>query len=120
VCLDPQGMDSPVECARFDWQRRGLGTLLLERLAQRAREEDMERFTALVLAKNEDMLDMLGRLGPTKVVSRSQGAVQVEAAIPPAGIGGNLRSLLKVAAKLTELLPLPERPELDSNQRPTP
>lgn len=99
-----------------DWQGRGVGTLLLQRLAARAREEGIERFSALVLAKNDDMLDLLRGLGPTRVVSRTQGAVEVEAELPRAGVGEQLRELLRMAARLTRR----QRPELDSNQRPSP
>jgi RimJ/RimL family protein N-acetyltransferase len=35
-----------------DWQGRGVGTALLARLAQRARQEGIRRFTALAVADN--------------------------------------------------------------------
>ena len=60
--------DGVAECAIVvadDWQNRGLGGQLLERLVERAREEDVERFTALVLAENTDARRLLERLGNT-------------------------------------------------------
>ena len=51
--------DDVAECAIVvadEWQNRGLGGQLLDRLVERAREEDVERFTALVLAENTDAL----------------------------------------------------------------
>ena len=47
-----------------DWQGRGLGTLLLEVISARAREEGITTFTALMLAINEEMLDILRHLDP--------------------------------------------------------
>jgi RimJ/RimL family protein N-acetyltransferase len=85
-----------------DWHGRGLGTALLRELAERAREEGIHRFTALVLARNEDMIDMLFRLGPAKVVDRSNGTVQIEAELPPSGVGEHLQALLKMAAEMTK------------------
>jgi GNAT superfamily N-acetyltransferase len=41
-----------------DWQRRGLGTLLLEVISARARTEGITRFTALMLATNKEMMDL--------------------------------------------------------------
>jgi RimJ/RimL family protein N-acetyltransferase len=57
-----------------DWQRRGLGTLLIERLRARARAEGVRRFEASVLASNHEMLGLLERLGTFRV-RRSAGAV---------------------------------------------
>ena len=85
-----------------DWHGRGLGTTLLHELAERAREEGIKRFTALVLAGNEDMIDLLFRLGQAKIVDRSSGTVQIEAELPPAGVSDQLRSLLKMAAQMTK------------------
>jgi GNAT superfamily N-acetyltransferase len=61
-----------------DWQGRGLGTLLLEGLADRAREEGISRFTALLLATNEEMIELLESLGPIRVVDREGATLEVE------------------------------------------
>lgn len=49
------------------WQGRGLGSVLLQRLAQRAREEGITQFTAEVMADNHAMLALIRKLGPTEV-----------------------------------------------------
>ena len=59
-----------------DWQGRGLGTALCELLAERAREEGIDRFTALLLAGNDQMHDVLAALGPAKVISRDAGTIE--------------------------------------------
>ena len=43
-------------------------------LTDRAREEGVERFSAMVLAENEPMLDLLRRLGDVEVTGRDHGA----------------------------------------------
>jgi nucleotide-binding universal stress UspA family protein len=45
------------------WQRRGLASELLDRLADRARAEGIERFRAPVLAQNRGAIALLHRLG---------------------------------------------------------
>jgi GNAT superfamily N-acetyltransferase len=97
---DPAVAEAAITVAD-DWHGRGLGTALLDALAERAREEGVRKFTALVLARNEDMIDMLFRLGPAKIVSRAQGAVEIEAELPPAGTSNQLRGLLRMAAQMT-------------------
>jgi N-acetylglutamate synthase-like GNAT family acetyltransferase len=42
-----------------DWQRPGLGTLLLEVVSARARGQGITTFTALMLASNQEMIDAL-------------------------------------------------------------
>ena len=78
--------DGVAECAIVvadEWQNRGLATNLLDRLVERARDEDIDRFAALVLADNHDALKLLERLGDT--VRRSAGPqVELEIALPPA------------------------------------
>jgi GNAT superfamily N-acetyltransferase len=54
-----------------DWQGRGLGTLLLEGITMRAREEGVDTFTALMLAGNRQMMDLFERLGAVRVVDRA-------------------------------------------------
>ena len=82
-----------------DCQRRGLGTLMLERLAARAREEGIERFTALVQAENRKALSLFERLG-ARVAGREGAEVQLELDIPPReGIGVQLRAVLRAAAE---------------------
>ena len=98
---DPEVAEAAITVAD-DWHGRGLGTAMLHELAERAREEGVKRFTAYVLARNEDMIDMLFRLGPAKVVDRQNGAVQIDAALPPAGVSDQLRALLRMAAQMTK------------------
>ncbi|MEO7069095.1 MAG: GNAT family N-acetyltransferase [Nostocoides sp.] len=61
-----------------DAQGDGIGTLLLEHLARRAKEHGLAQLTALVLADNQPMLDVFGQLGLVRSVSLpSQGEVDV-------------------------------------------
>jgi GNAT superfamily N-acetyltransferase len=65
-----------------DWQRRGLGTVLLRQLATRAREEGISWFTGLVLAHNESMLHVLAGLGHVERRSAAEGAIEVRLQVP--------------------------------------
>lgn len=47
-----------------DWQGRGAGTALLEALVERARDEGIERFVALVLSDNTDALELFRHVAP--------------------------------------------------------
>jgi GNAT superfamily N-acetyltransferase len=82
-----------------DAQGRGIGTLLLDVLAARARQVGVERFSALMLARNDDMRDMLERLGPTEVVGQEAGTIEIEAELPPAGLSETLRGLLRASRR---------------------
>jgi GNAT superfamily N-acetyltransferase len=68
-----------------DWQGRGLGTLLLEVLGVRARHEGIRTFTALMLVRNAQMMDLFEQLGPVRIVGRAAGTVEIEVAIPDRG-----------------------------------
>jgi nucleotide-binding universal stress UspA family protein/RimJ/RimL family protein N-acetyltransferase len=84
-----------------DWQRRGVGSRLLDMLAVRAREESIVRFRAQVLADNEDAVKVLSRLGPTV---RTASGPEVDLAIvltPEREARSRLRSLLRRAAEGT-------------------
>lgn len=90
-----------------DWQGRGLGVALCNLLAERAREEGIEKFTALLLASNDQMHDVLASLGPSTVLSRESGTVEIEVEIPPAGIGDHMAGVLRVVAGGTVELATP-------------
>jgi GNAT superfamily N-acetyltransferase len=81
-----------------DWQGRGLGTLLLEVISARARDEGIRTFTALMLAENRTMRDLLERLGPVRVIGRFRDTIEVEVPIPPVRVAPALRKLLRRAA----------------------
>jgi GNAT superfamily N-acetyltransferase len=82
-----------------EWQHRGLGTLLLERLSDRAREEGVKRFTALVAGDNRRMQPLLNGLGaPVQVNDVGAGALEYEIKLAPRGLGSQLETLLRAAA----------------------
>jgi hypothetical protein len=76
----------------------------------RAREEGIERFTALMLATNDEMLDLLRALGPLRLIDREAGTVEVEAPLPDGGLSPELRNLLKLSAETDTAVPLASRP----------
>jgi len=82
-----------------DWQGRGLGTLLLDVLSARARDEGITTFTALMLATNQEMMDLLEALGPVRIVDREVGTVEIEMPNPEVGLSPVLKKLLRVAAR---------------------
>ena len=83
-----------------DWQGRGLGTLLLETLSARARLEGIRSFTALMLATNETMMDLLRHVEPDlQVTGREPGTVEIEMPIPKVGLSPALRKLLRISAR---------------------
>ena len=63
-----------------DWQGRGLGTELLDRLSRRARHEGIGRFTAVTAATNVAMGMMLRNAGAVQT-GRSFGTVEYEIAL---------------------------------------
>ncbi len=92
-----------------DWQGRGLGTLLLEVIGARAREEGITSFTALMLASNQEMMDVLEHLGPVRIVDRDAGTVEIEMPIPTVGLSPAIRKLLRVVASDDVAVPLTRR-----------
>jgi GNAT superfamily N-acetyltransferase len=82
-----------------DWQGRGLGTLLLEVISARARQEGIKTFTALMLAENRTMRDLLDRLGPVRVIDEERGTVEVEETIRDVGVAPELRELLRISPR---------------------
>jgi RimJ/RimL family protein N-acetyltransferase len=124
VALDP-GSEHGIGVARFvrsahdpelaevavavadSWHNRGVGTALLDRLTQRAREEGVRRFSAEVLAENRPMLELIEDLGNVTLRHLDRGAVEVEVELPLEGIGAELREWLRAVAG--EILRMPAR-----------
>jgi acetyl coenzyme A synthetase (ADP forming)-like protein len=66
-----------------DYQRRGIGTRLLERLAALAAEAGIEQFVAEVLPENRNMLDVFRDVGFNAVRELEGGEVEVRFPIAP-------------------------------------
>ncbi|HYB22780.1 MAG TPA: GNAT family N-acetyltransferase [Solirubrobacteraceae bacterium] len=92
-----------------DWQGRGLGTLLLEVISARAREEGITTFTALMLATNKEMMDVITALGPVRIVDQQTGTVEIEMPIPKLGLSPTLKKLLRISARNDVVVPLADR-----------
>ena len=94
--------DGVAECAvtvADQWQGRGVATELLDRLAERAREEGIDRFTALVLAQNTEALRLLERLGETEQ-RRSGAQVELDIELPkPRQPSPQIKLVLATAAR---------------------
>ena len=81
-----------------DWQRRGLGRALLDRLTYHARREGVRRFSALVQGDNPGALRLLADVGDTRQ-QRDSGVVELVIELPPKrGIGAQLARALRAAA----------------------
>jgi RimJ/RimL family protein N-acetyltransferase len=87
-----------------DWQGRGLGTGLTSLLAERALEEGIDSFTAVLLAENREMIALLESLGQVTVTDREAGTMNVEVPLEPErpGAGKGLYGLLRAARRVAE------------------
>jgi GNAT superfamily N-acetyltransferase len=82
-----------------EWQRRGLGRILLERLADRARQEGVRSFTALVSDDNRNMRGLLQRIdAPVRLAHLAGGVAEWEIELAPRGLGVQLEEALRAAA----------------------
>lgn len=95
------GVAEPAIVVTDDWQRRGLASVLLDALADRAREEGIETFVAPVLAENTAAIKLLERLGDGDATTRRDGT-EVELAIPLGAQQGAAPSLRRVLAAVAE------------------
>ena len=81
-----------------DWQGRGLGRALLDRLTYRARQEGVRRFTALVQGDNRASLGLAGGADDA-LRGASRGEVELVIELPPRrGTGARLVRALRAAA----------------------
>ncbi len=79
--IEPLAEEPAAEFAiaiRDDFQKRGLGTILLKRLAAFACAHGIRTFTALVHSENHQMLDLLGHSGfSLRTIERGQGEIKI-------------------------------------------
>jgi RimJ/RimL family protein N-acetyltransferase len=107
--------ESDAEVAEFavavadDWHNRGVGSALIHRLTERAREEGIRRFSGSILEENRPMLELADELGDVHVRDRSAGAVDIEVELPEEGIGAALRETLRAAGRGLLRMRLPHR-----------
>jgi RimJ/RimL family protein N-acetyltransferase len=73
------------------YQGRGLGTILLERIAQAARERGIRGFVAEVLPDNTRMLEVFEHAGYRLKSSRADGFITLHLEITPASSDGPLQ-----------------------------
>ena len=59
------------------WRGRGIVSMLLERVATRARAAGIEQFIAICLASNHTVIRLLSGLGPTTVGPSDAGVVEL-------------------------------------------
>jgi len=74
--VDPAQAEVAIEVID-EWQGRGLGSALLERLVARARDEGIDTFTALCQSENQGILRLLAHAGPCIVRFSGPGTVDV-------------------------------------------
>ena len=91
----------PAIAVADDWQRRGVGSRLLDELADRAREEGIREFAASVLADNSAAIAVLSQLGRTHVVDHGHELKMLIALEEERGAVATLHRLLRHAAEQT-------------------
>jgi GNAT superfamily N-acetyltransferase len=81
-----------------EWQGRGLGGVMLDRLIARARALRIERFLAVLRTDNRAMLTLFKRAGEVVVRDRAGSVVTIEVELPVDGPDGALGATLRSAA----------------------
>jgi GNAT superfamily N-acetyltransferase len=93
-----EGVAEPAVAVADDWQRRGVGTHLLDALSDRARAEGIDVFVAPVLAENAAVLGLLDGLGDVELSRRGE-EIEVRIALREhRGAVAALRQLLRHTA----------------------
>jgi RimJ/RimL family protein N-acetyltransferase len=83
-----------------DWHRRGLGTALLDRLTERARENGISCYTAVVSPDNEIVLKALERVGAERTGATDEDEIEFAFDLPAEGLGERLPGALRTAASM--------------------
>ncbi len=92
------GVAEPAVAVIDAWHGRGVASVLLDLLAERAREEGITRFVAPVLAQNTPAMRALQAIGPTSA-SLSGNEAELTIELPAvAGRGPSLGAVLRAVA----------------------
>jgi EmrB/QacA subfamily drug resistance transporter len=83
---DPQAAEVAVTVVD-EWQGRGVATELMARLSDRARQEGIRRFTALVAEDNKAVAGLLRNMN-AELIRRGPGTVEYQIALEPAKRSG--------------------------------
>lgn len=98
VALGPHGTE-PVGVARYvrfgdhesadvaiavvdAWQGKGVGTILLHELVERAKAAGVRRFRTICMTDNADVIDLLSRLGSTRLDHPEPGLAELTIDLP--------------------------------------
>ena len=82
-----------------DWQGRGVGKLLLERLSDRARAHGITHFTALVAADNRAMQALVSHIGrPARITHLADATFEYDIELGATGLADQLEQALRAAA----------------------
>jgi GNAT superfamily N-acetyltransferase len=90
-----------------DRQNQGIGRALLDELTERARENGITRYTALVSRDNDVVLGAIDRAGAERTGTGERGEIEFTLELPPeGGLGERLSAALRgVAVALRRLRP---------------
>ena len=81
-----------------DWHSRGVATALLDRLTERARENEIRRYTMIVSEDNDVVIGAIERAGARRTGATVEGEIEFEFDLPTEGVGERLQAALRAAA----------------------
>ena len=102
------------------WQRRGVATLLLEDLVERARAAGVTHFVALVMDENTDAIQLFEHLVPGNARPRRSASGHLELVIElpePGGLSGSTLARVLRAVAHTPVVVNPYRATRDAIRR---
>lgn len=100
-----------------EWQQRGIGTGLLQRLARRANVAGIHTFVGICLASNSSMIQLLRELDPAAaVVTQGPGVVEVDVELPTTAPRRRIADILRDVAR-TGSHAVPMNEPFRANQR---
>ena len=106
-----------------DWQGRGLGTVLAQRLAERAEARGITQFVATLWATNRAMVHVFGHLGEMRESAVDAGVVELDITLPTHELPQRVKQVaeaheaIRQATSEMQAVPPPTRPEF-RNVRP--